>query len=176
MTSRSCFLSNAVFPPVAAAEGVADRRQSVRRADSSSRPGVPLQRLQERFHGEFLLRLVSETRSTLLNVRLIFVLVPQFFEKRGVAEALGVYDLFNAVTGLNISAGAENEAEFLAEVTNTQQKDDVMRPRRLLTAVFLSSRQIVALEKRNEDHVQKRGKKMFSAAPEDAGPPLEPDD
>ncbi|KAM6900111.1 serine/threonine-protein kinase RIO3 [Xenentodon cancila] len=74
--------------------------------------------------------------------------VATFFRKRGVSEAMSVYDLFNAVTGLNIPVGAEEEAEFMAE--------------------------IVALEKRNEDHVQKRGKKTFPVL-EDGGPPLKPD-
>ncbi|KAF6729714.1 Serine/threonine-protein kinase RIO3 [Oryzias melastigma] len=32
--------------------------------------------------------------------------VSTFFQKRGVTEALGVYDLFNAVSGLNIPVGA----------------------------------------------------------------------
>lgn len=30
---------------------------------------------------------------------------------------MSVYDLFNAVTGLNISVSSEDEAEFMAEVT-----------------------------------------------------------
>lgn len=38
----------------------------------------------------------------------------QFFQKRGVSEAMSTYDLFNTVTGLNIPVGAEDE--FLAEV------------------------------------------------------------
>ncbi|XP_029001978.1 serine/threonine-protein kinase RIO3 [Betta splendens] len=75
--------------------------------------------------------------------------VSTFFQKRGVSEAMSVYDLFNAVTGLDISVGVEDEAKFMAE--------------------------IVVLEKRNEDHVQKRGKKTFPVASEDAGPPLQPD-
>lgn len=75
--------------------------------------------------------------------------VSTFFQKRGVSEAMSVYDLFNAVSGLNIPVGAEDEAEFMAE--------------------------IVALEKRNEDHVQRRGKKTFPVASEDGGPPLKPD-
>ncbi|KAM8822061.1 serine/threonine-protein kinase RIO3 [Synchiropus picturatus] len=75
--------------------------------------------------------------------------VSTFFQKRGVAEALSVYQLFNAVTGLNIPVGSEDESEFVAE--------------------------IVALEKRNEDHVQKRGKKTFPVASEDGGPPLRRD-
>ncbi|KAK2859807.1 hypothetical protein Q5P01_004427 [Channa striata] len=75
--------------------------------------------------------------------------VSTFFQKRGVTEAMNVYDLFNTVTGLNVPVGAEEEAEFVA--------------------------QIVALEKRNEDHVQKRGKKTFPIASEDGDPPLQPD-
>ncbi|XP_017297559.1 serine/threonine-protein kinase RIO3 isoform X2 [Kryptolebias marmoratus] len=73
--------------------------------------------------------------------------VSTFFQKRGVSEALNIYELFNAVTGLNIPVGAEDE--FVAE--------------------------IVALEKRNEDHVQRRGKKAFPITSEDFGPPLKPD-
>ncbi|XP_029979567.1 serine/threonine-protein kinase RIO3 [Sphaeramia orbicularis] len=73
--------------------------------------------------------------------------VSTFFQKRGVSEALNMYDLFNTVTGLNIPVGAEDE--FIAE--------------------------IVALEKRNEDHVQRRGKKSFPVNSEDADPPLKPD-
>uniref|UniRef100_A0A3Q2UBU2 Serine/threonine-protein kinase RIO3 n=1 Tax=Fundulus heteroclitus TaxID=8078 RepID=A0A3Q2UBU2_FUNHE len=75
--------------------------------------------------------------------------VSTFFQKRGVSEAMSVYHLFNAVSGLDVPVGAEDEALFMAE--------------------------IVALEKRNEDHVQKRGRKTFPAASEDGGPPLEPD-
>ncbi|XP_041824793.1 serine/threonine-protein kinase RIO3 [Melanotaenia boesemani] len=75
--------------------------------------------------------------------------VSTFFQKRGVSEAMSVYHLFNDVTGLNIPVGAEDEAEFMAE--------------------------IVALEKRNEDHVQRRGKKTFPVFSEDGGPPLKPD-
>lgn len=48
----------------------------------------------------------------------------QFFQKRGVSEAMSTYDLFNAVTGLNIPVGAEDEAEFMAEVTQMLQVDD----------------------------------------------------
>lgn len=48
----------------------------------------------------------------------------QFFQKRGVSEAMSTYDLFNAVTGLNIAVGAEDEAEFMAEVTQMLQVDD----------------------------------------------------
>lgn len=74
--------------------------------------------------------------------------VSTFFQKRGVSEALSVYDLFNTVTGLNLPVGAEDE--FIGE--------------------------IVALEKRNEDHrIQKRGKKRFPLTSEDVGPPLQPD-
>ncbi|XP_032407890.1 LOW QUALITY PROTEIN: serine/threonine-protein kinase RIO3 [Xiphophorus hellerii] len=75
--------------------------------------------------------------------------VATFFQKRGVSEALSVYDLFNAVTGLNIPVSADDDARFLAE--------------------------IVAMEKRNDDHVQKRGKKTFPVTSEDGGPPLDPD-
>ncbi|XP_006808314.1 serine/threonine-protein kinase RIO3 [Neolamprologus brichardi] len=75
--------------------------------------------------------------------------VSTFFQKRGVSEAMSTYELFNAVTSLNIPVGAEDEAEFMAE--------------------------IVALEKRNEDHIQKRGKKTFPVTSEDGDPPLEPD-
>lgn len=39
----------------------------------------------------------------------------QFFQKGGVKEALNERELFNAVSGLNISA--DNEADFLAEVS-----------------------------------------------------------
>lgn len=41
---------------------------------------------------------------------------PQFFQKRGVAEAMNPYDLFNAVSGLNIAVGVEDEADFISEV------------------------------------------------------------
>uniref|UniRef100_A0A3Q1ASL7 Serine/threonine-protein kinase RIO3 n=1 Tax=Amphiprion ocellaris TaxID=80972 RepID=A0A3Q1ASL7_AMPOC len=42
--------------------------------------------------------------------------VATFFQKRGVSEALSVYELFNTVSGLNVPVGAEDEAEFMAEV------------------------------------------------------------
>lgn len=74
--------------------------------------------------------------------------VSTFFRRRGVSEALSEFDLFNAVSGLDIPVEAEDEADFMA--------------------------QIVALEKRNEDHVQKRGKKTFPVSCED-DPPLKPD-
>ncbi|XP_015252279.1 PREDICTED: serine/threonine-protein kinase RIO3 [Cyprinodon variegatus] len=74
--------------------------------------------------------------------------VSTFFQKSGVAEAMSVYKLFNAVTGLNIPVVAEDESLFMAE--------------------------IVALEKKQEDHIQRRGKKTFPLT-EDGGPPLEPD-
>ncbi|PNI61440.1 RIOK3 isoform 10, partial [Pan troglodytes] len=48
--------------------------------------------------------------------------VSQFFQKGGVKEALSERELFNAVSGLNITA--DNEADFLAEVTATPCKDD----------------------------------------------------
>uniref|UniRef100_A0A8B9GZS2 Serine/threonine-protein kinase RIO3 n=1 Tax=Astyanax mexicanus TaxID=7994 RepID=A0A8B9GZS2_ASTMX len=73
--------------------------------------------------------------------------VATFFQKSGVAEALSVYELFNTVSGLEISC--DNEADFLA--------------------------QIEALEKMNEDHVQKRSKKVFTNSCDD-GPPLLDDD
>ncbi|XP_045742888.1 serine/threonine-protein kinase RIO3 isoform X2 [Mirounga angustirostris] len=69
--------------------------------------------------------------------------VSQFFQKGGVKEALGERELFNAVSGLNISA--DNEADFLAEIE--------------------------ALEKMNEDHVQKNGRKAASFLKDDGGPP-----
>ncbi|XP_051879735.1 serine/threonine-protein kinase RIO3 [Pristis pectinata] len=56
--------------------------------------------------------------------------VSQFFQKVGVADAMGERDLFNAVSGLDITAN--NEVDFLAEIE--------------------------ALEKINEDHVQQHGK------------------
>ncbi|XP_074056175.1 serine/threonine-protein kinase RIO3 [Macrotis lagotis] len=70
--------------------------------------------------------------------------VSQFFQKGGVTEALGERDLFNAVSGLNITA--DNEADFLAEIE--------------------------ALEKMNEDHVQKNGRKAASFLKDDGGPPI----
>ncbi|XP_068955880.1 serine/threonine-protein kinase RIO3 [Petaurus breviceps papuanus] len=70
--------------------------------------------------------------------------VSQFFQKGGVSEALGERDLFNAVSGLNITA--DNEADFLAEIE--------------------------ALEKMNEDHVQKNGRKSASFLKDDGGPPI----
>uniref|UniRef100_A0A8C6VYT2 Serine/threonine-protein kinase RIO3 n=1 Tax=Nothobranchius furzeri TaxID=105023 RepID=A0A8C6VYT2_NOTFU len=75
--------------------------------------------------------------------------VSTFFQKRGVGDVMSVYELFNAVTGLSVPVGAEDEADFMSE--------------------------IVALEKRNEDHIQKRGKKSFPVTSEDGGPPLKPD-
>ncbi|XP_056593585.1 serine/threonine-protein kinase RIO3 [Triplophysa dalaica] len=70
--------------------------------------------------------------------------VSTFFQKAGVSEALDVFELFNTVSGLQINS--DNEADFLA--------------------------QIEALEKRNEDHVQKRGKKTFMADNEGSPPHL----
>lgn len=69
--------------------------------------------------------------------------VSQFFQKGGVKEALNERELFNAVSGLNISA--DNEVDFLAEIE--------------------------ALEKMNEDHVQKNGRKAASFLKDDVGPP-----
>uniref|UniRef100_UPI00398E9DBF serine/threonine-protein kinase RIO3 n=1 Tax=Pristiophorus japonicus TaxID=55135 RepID=UPI00398E9DBF len=56
--------------------------------------------------------------------------VSRFFQKSGVADAMGERELFNAVSGLGITA--DNEVDFVAEIE--------------------------ALEKMNEDHVQRRGK------------------
>uniref|UniRef100_A0A8C5FJB1 Serine/threonine-protein kinase RIO3 n=1 Tax=Gadus morhua TaxID=8049 RepID=A0A8C5FJB1_GADMO len=42
--------------------------------------------------------------------------VSTFFQKRGVAEAMSVYELFNCVTGLDLTINEEDEAEFLAQV------------------------------------------------------------
>ncbi|KAJ0059841.1 hypothetical protein NL108_013776 [Boleophthalmus pectinirostris] len=74
--------------------------------------------------------------------------IATFFRRRGVLDALSEFELFNVVSGLDLSVEAEDEAHFMA--------------------------QIVALEKRNEDHVQKRGKKTFPVNSED-DPPLKPD-
>uniref|UniRef100_A0A674NC56 Serine/threonine-protein kinase RIO3 n=1 Tax=Takifugu rubripes TaxID=31033 RepID=A0A674NC56_TAKRU len=74
--------------------------------------------------------------------------VSTFFQKKDVAEAMNPYELFNAVSGLKIPIGVEDEADFVSE--------------------------IAALEKRNEDHVQRRGKKTFPVESEDGGPPLNP--
>lgn len=70
--------------------------------------------------------------------------VATFFRKGGVCEAMNVYDLFNAVSGLDITG--DSEADFLA--------------------------QIEALEKRNEEHVQKRRRKTVPLMAGDGGPPL----
>ncbi|XP_068603811.1 serine/threonine-protein kinase RIO3 [Brachionichthys hirsutus] len=64
--------------------------------------------------------------------------VSTFFQKRGVSEAMSASQLFNAVSGLDVPVGEDSEAEFIAE--------------------------IVALEKRKEDHIQRRGKKTFAVA------------
>ncbi|NXD93575.1 RIOK3 kinase, partial [Chaetorhynchus papuensis] len=69
--------------------------------------------------------------------------VSQFFQKGGVAEALNERELFNAVSGLNITA--DNEVDFQAEIE--------------------------ALEKMNEDHVQNHGKKL-STFSSDGDPPI----
>ncbi|OXB56395.1 hypothetical protein ASZ78_004928 [Callipepla squamata] len=69
--------------------------------------------------------------------------VSQFFQKGGVAEAPNERELFNAVSGLNITA--ENEIDFQAEIE--------------------------ALEKMNEDHVQNHGKKV-STFSTDGDPPI----
>lgn len=70
--------------------------------------------------------------------------VATFFRKGGVCEAMNVYDLFNAVSGLDITG--DSEADFLA--------------------------QIESLEKRNEEHVQKRRRKTVPLMAGDGGPPL----
>ncbi|XP_041045716.1 serine/threonine-protein kinase RIO3 isoform X2 [Carcharodon carcharias] len=57
--------------------------------------------------------------------------VSQFFQKAGVVDAMGERELFNAVSGLDITA--DNEVDFIV--------------------------QIEALEKINEDHVQQIGKR-----------------
>lgn len=75
--------------------------------------------------------------------------VATFFRRRGVTEALSQFHLFNAVTGLDLTVDPDDEAGFMA--------------------------QIVALEKRNEDHVQRRGKKTFPVNCEEDDPPLKPD-
>ncbi|KAG7276394.1 hypothetical protein CRUP_021905 [Coryphaenoides rupestris] len=75
--------------------------------------------------------------------------VATFFQKRGVAEAMSVYELFNCVTGLDLAITEDDEGKFIA--------------------------QIMALEKRNEDHVQKRGRKTFPVSSCDGSPPLKHD-
>ncbi|XP_029446987.1 serine/threonine-protein kinase RIO3 [Rhinatrema bivittatum] len=70
--------------------------------------------------------------------------VSQFFQKAGVTEALGERELFNAVSGLNITA--DNQVDFLAEIE--------------------------ALEKVNEDHVQNHGKKISTFLTDHGGPPI----
>ncbi|KAJ1191160.1 hypothetical protein NDU88_000476 [Pleurodeles waltl] len=74
--------------------------------------------------------------------------VSQFFQKGGVTDVLSDRELFNAVSGLNITA--DNEVDFLVEVER--------------------------LEKRNEDHVQMHGKKVSSFTTDDDGPPRIYDD
>ncbi|KAF7246415.1 Serine/threonine-protein kinase RIO3 [Varanus komodoensis] len=68
--------------------------------------------------------------------------VSQFFQKNGVSEALNERELFNAVSGLNVAA--DNEVDFLAEIE--------------------------LLEKMNEDHIQKHGKKVSFFSDDDRGP------
>ncbi|XP_048448493.1 serine/threonine-protein kinase RIO3-like [Rhincodon typus] len=58
--------------------------------------------------------------------------VSQFFQKSGVTDAMGERELFNAVSGLDITA--DNEVDFLVEIET--------------------------LEKINEDHVQQMGKRV----------------
>ncbi|XP_005990813.1 serine/threonine-protein kinase RIO3 [Latimeria chalumnae] len=68
--------------------------------------------------------------------------VSQFFNKAGVPEVLNERDLFNTVSNLDITA--DNEVDFIAEIE--------------------------ALEKMNEDHVQRRGKKDPTL--DDGEPPI----
>uniref|UniRef100_A0AAY5KFD3 Serine/threonine-protein kinase RIO3 n=1 Tax=Esox lucius TaxID=8010 RepID=A0AAY5KFD3_ESOLU len=70
--------------------------------------------------------------------------VSTFFQKGGVSETMNPYELFNVVSGLELTG--DSEADFLV--------------------------QIEALEKRNEDHVQRRGKKTYASSTSDGGPPL----
>lgn len=101
-------------------EGVVDRCQSVGGAHISSWFGVPLQRLQERFHGNLSLNLYTHTQLCSLSpvklVKCVCLCTLQFFQKRGVSEAMSMYELFNAVSGLNIPVCDEVEAEFVAKV------------------------------------------------------------
>lgn len=70
--------------------------------------------------------------------------VSQFFQKCGVAETPNERELFNMVSGLNITS--DNQVDFLAEIE--------------------------ALEKMNEDHVQNHAKKVSAfQKDDDDGPP-----
>uniref|UniRef100_A0A6I8PXK9 Serine/threonine-protein kinase RIO3 n=1 Tax=Xenopus tropicalis TaxID=8364 RepID=A0A6I8PXK9_XENTR len=69
--------------------------------------------------------------------------VSQFFQKAGVSETPHARELFNIVSGLNISS--DNQVDFMAEIE--------------------------ALEKVNEDHVQMHGKKVSIYQKDDDGPP-----
>lgn len=97
------------------------------------------------------------------------VCASQFFQKRGVSEAMSIYELFNAVSGLNIPIGAEDE--FIAEVNTHRERESWIYLELVSGEWCRALWQIVALEKRNEDHVQRRGKKSFPVASEDRGPP-----
>lgn len=66
---------------------------------------------------------------------------PQFFQKVGVEEALSERELFNAVRCKHLT---DNEADFIAEID--------------------------ALEKMNEDRVQRNGRKAASFLKGDEGP------
>ncbi|XP_053323938.1 serine/threonine-protein kinase RIO3 [Spea bombifrons] len=70
--------------------------------------------------------------------------VSQFFQKSGVAETPNERELFNIVSGLNITS--DNQVDFMAEIE--------------------------ALEKMNEDHVQNHSKKISTFQKDDEGPPL----
>ena len=83
---------------------------------------------------------------------------------------MNVYVLFNAVTGLNITG--DNEAVFLAQRCRRDRKLWASRGVSLKHCLFVCA-QLEALEKRNEDHVQRRGKKSFSPARRQT-PPLLP--
>uniref|UniRef100_A0A673FJG4 Serine/threonine-protein kinase RIO3 n=1 Tax=Sinocyclocheilus rhinocerous TaxID=307959 RepID=A0A673FJG4_9TELE len=72
--------------------------------------------------------------------------VATFFQKAGVAEALNVFELFNTVSELQINS--DNLFYYFIE----------------------------ALEKRNEDHVQKSGKKIFTDTNDCSPPQLNTDD
>lgn len=101
----------------------------------------------------------------------------QFFQKAGVTEALNVFELFNTVSGLQITS--DNEADFLAQVwTSDVYNKDPTHFQNLVVKKQLCwiCLQIEALEKRNEDHVQKPSKKIFMDTSEDSPPQLNTDD
>lgn len=77
-----------------------------------------VQRLWKELSGvlqvHYSLFLVSKG-TLLISLTDYLIFLCQFFQKGGVKEALNERELFNAVSGLNISA--DNEADFLAEVS-----------------------------------------------------------